>query len=890
MKEKFPEETNKMDEWLSQIVDGVEPNAQFTAELEQSLINAHHETSSSARFHFTRKQTIATLAWAVSLIAFALFMSWTIRLVAPTPTEIPASNQTSAPPSTDAPNNNNETQVTPAPQGGYDWRGTKLYLNAPLPDSPSQANIYQLKENAPATAEQAQALAQQFGIQGEVYASQNLGTGSTELFITDGKQSLFVNTSQFFVYTADMAKAVNFRGRSDHPNAEAVINEFLASRGFDFPHRISKGDLFGGYQVEPLSPDGFPMRYDFFSPSPMQVTLDENGQVLQVQADLMSYETVGAQPYGIISAEEAFQKMRDDSVPVGKIEGGISAIFEAKQWIREYPTNETIAIYGYSSSYPALDPSQPAFNQIDGFTVTGNTGGMDALERNTFVEATGQFVVENGVKKFNVESWQIAKDIQDGLTGTLTSENGQVVLLTDGGERLTIEPELPADVPLPFENAFVVGVRKEDKYIWTLIDDRMSVAMGGGGGGGPGFYELNLSGTPVPFPPASPTPGFGDGNYTVQAGDTFASIADAHGITTDELMQANGMTDTLIFVGQQLIIPTQPISNETLPPIEYTVKANDTCGSIASHFSVSVQSIIDLNNLSSDCFISIGTTLLLQNNGQSQNPDIGRRFENQRGLINVSIVRKLNGSLVNEYTFATNADGESYYLRLTGDNLEGLAQAHNRPVNLWATIESRDELGIYTARVDRYEIPYPDLQFQILRGKQQNVVLEGQSATLFTTNDGVRYVQIMQDGTLFNPIPSNDENDEVLLEALIIPDESFGGYPSVRVFNSMLAISPKDGKPEELPITADQPYTYDESPASSESYVPPALTIEKVELIYYVTNPHMQTDRLDGSPLYIQPAWRFYGHYENGDVFEVIVQALKQEFLLPDPAPYVQGG
>ncbi len=835
MKEKFPEETNKMDEWLSQIVDGVEPNAQFTAELEQSLMKAHHETSSSARFHFTRKQTIATLAWAVSLIAFALFMSWTIRLVAPTPTEAPASNQTSAPPSTDAPNNNNETQVTPAPQGGYDWRGTKLYLNAPLPDSPSQANIYQLKENAPATAEQAQALAQQFGIQGEVYASQNLGTGSTELFITDGKQSLFVNTSQFFVYTADMAKAVNFRGRSDHPNAEAVINEFLASRGFDFPHRISKGDLFGGYQVEPLSPDGFPMRYDFFSPSPMQVTLDENGQVLQVQADLMSYETVGAQPYGIISADEAFQKMRDDSVPVGKIEGGISAIFEAKQWIREYPTNETIAIYGYSSSYPALDPSQPAFNQIDGFTVTGNTGGMDALERNTFVEATGQFVVENGVKKFNVESWQIAKDIQDGLTGTLTSENGQVVLLTDGGERLTIEPELPADVPLPFENAFVVGVRKEDKYIWTLIDDRMSVAMGGGGGGGLGFYQLNLSGTPVPFPSASPTPGFGDGNYTVQAGDTFASIADAHGITIDELMQANGMTDTPIFVGQQLIIPG--------------------------------------------------------GGGQTQqNPDIGRRFENQRGLINVSIVRKLNGSLVNEYTFATNADGESYYLRLTGDNLEGLAQAHNRPVNLWATIESRDELGIYTARVDRYEIPYPDLQFQILRGKQQNVVLEGQSATLFTTNDGVRYVQIMQDGTLFNPIPSNDENDEVLLEALIIPDESFGGYPSVRVFNSMLAISPKDGKPEELPITADQPYTYDESPASSESYVPPALTIEKVELIYYVTNPHMQTDRLDGSPLYIQPAWRFYGHYENGDVFEVIVQALKQEFLLPDPAPYVQGG
>ena len=63
-----------------------------------------------------------------------------------------------------------------------------------------------------------------------------------------------------------------------------------------------------------------------------------------------------------------------------------------------------------------------------------------------------------------------------------------------------------------------------------------------------------------------------------------------------------------------------------------------------------------------------------------------------------------------------------------------------------------------------------------------------------------------------------------------------------------------------------------------------------MELTYYVTNQHWQVEHLDGGPQYIQPAWRFSGHYSNGDEFEILVQALKQEYLLPELAPYIQGG
>jgi LysM repeat protein len=53
------------------------------------------------------------------------------------------------------------------------------------------------------------------------------------------------------------------------------------------------------------------------------------------------------------------------------------------------------------------------------------------------------------------------------------------------------------------------------------------------------------------------------------------------------------------------LIPTET----PLPPLDYTVRDGDTCGIIATTFGVSVQSIIVLNQLSSQCFVSVGQVL-----------------------------------------------------------------------------------------------------------------------------------------------------------------------------------------------------------------------------------------------------------------------------------------
>jgi len=134
------------------------------------------------------------------------------------------------------------------------------------------------------------------------------------------------------------------------------------------------------------------------------------------------------------------------------------------------------------------------------------------------------------------------------------------------------------------------------------------------------------------------------------------------------------------------------------------------------------------------------------------------------------------------------------------------------------------------------------------------------------------------------------EGDQLIVEALSVPDETFEGYPTIRIFGITYAVDPISGQENEMTITADQFNTYEEPPTSTEVYVPPSATIEKVELVYYIPDPRYTSPDPNADSQYIQPTWRFYGHYSNGDEFEILVQALEQEYLLPELAPYTPPG
>lgn len=76
--------------------------------------------------------------------------------------------------------------------------------------------------------------------------------------------------------------------------------------------------------------------------------------------------------------------------------------------------------------------------------------------------------------------------------------------------------------------------------------------------------------------------------------------------------QASGPTATLTLTPTITFTPTIEITNTPvptdtpMPPFEYTVGTGDTCTSIAVQFGVSINSILILNNLSTQCILSIG--------------------------------------------------------------------------------------------------------------------------------------------------------------------------------------------------------------------------------------------------------------------------------------------
>jgi LysM repeat protein len=124
------------------------------------------------------------------------------------------------------------------------------------------------------------------------------------------------------------------------------------------------------------------------------------------------------------------------------------------------------------------------------------------------------------------------------------------------------------------------------------------------------------------------------GRYTIVAGDTVGKIAAKFGLATNTVLSANGLsTSSIIYPGQTLAIPTTspaaftpapvahvtPIVTPTPPatigttPItsSYVVTSGDTISKIATKFGISIQSILNANNLSWSSIIYTGRTITI---------------------------------------------------------------------------------------------------------------------------------------------------------------------------------------------------------------------------------------------------------------------------------------
>jgi LysM repeat protein len=156
---------------------------------------------------------------------------------------------------------------------------------------------------------------------------------------------------------------------------------------------------------------------------------------------------------------------------------------------------------------------------------------------------------------------------------------------------------------------------------------------------------LIINGMPTPAAPSGDT-------YTVKSGDTPSAIAERLGVSVDELMSLNNISDpTQLEVGQVLKVPAsraatptpgsartastptpKPTSGPTNTPrpavtpregaTTYTVQSGDNASDIAARFGITVEQLAAANNTTVDALrsLQVGDVLVIPASGTTPVP------------------------------------------------------------------------------------------------------------------------------------------------------------------------------------------------------------------------------------------------------------------------------
>ena len=98
--------------------------------------------------------------------------------------------------------------------------------------------------------------------------------------------------------------------------------------------------------------------------------------------------------------------------------------------------------------------------------------------------------------------------------------------------------------------------------------------------------------------------------YVVKTDESLFSIASMYGISVDELKRINNLGNDVLFVGQQLLVPTGSdiVDSNITNYVDYRIVSGDTLYSIANRYGVSVDELKSLNNLSNNN-LSVGQVI-----------------------------------------------------------------------------------------------------------------------------------------------------------------------------------------------------------------------------------------------------------------------------------------
>lgn len=176
--------------------------------------------------------------------------------------------------------------------------------------------------------------------------------------------------------------------------------------------------------------------------------------------------------------------------------------------------------------------------------------------------------------------------------------------------------------------------------------------------------------------------------YIVKSGDSLYKIAQNYDTTVSEIMQLNNLTSTSLSIGQILEIPSTTGTSATT----YTVKSGDSLYKIAQNYNTTVDEIKSLNNFTSNT-LSIGQVLKIPSTtGTSTTTYTVKSGDSlykiaQNYNTTVSELMSLNNlgttslSIGQVLQIPSPTSGTTTYTVKSGDSLYSIADANNTTVN-----------------------------------------------------------------------------------------------------------------------------------------------------------------------------------------------------------------
>ena len=180
--------------------------------------------------------------------------------------------------------------------------------------------------------------------------------------------------------------------------------------------------------------------------------------------------------------------------------------------------------------------------------------------------------------------------------------------------------------------------------------------------------------------------------YTVKKGDTLYSIARVYGVNVNSIKNLNYLTSNNLYIGQVLRIPeiyTKPDDMYVPDYVNYKVKRGDTLYSIAKVYGVTVDSLIQDNALKNNS-LTIGQNLKIRTN-------------------NTMVVEECFGE---EYVPSNNSYSE--YVVKRGDNLYNIANTFGTSVSEITKINNLKNNNLAIGQV--LKIPVSSTLYTVLKG------------------------------------------------------------------------------------------------------------------------------------------------------------------------------